>query len=141
MDLKKEMFTAIGLGLILGIGAAVFITSAPQKFLSSKKTTETKITETPAPTKTPETTASNLEILLPADQALSEENVTNISGKTQSNATVVASSIFAENVAIASDDGTFSIKLKLDEGANLIDILSYVGQNIEKKSLIVNYQK
>lgn len=142
MGLKKEMLLAIGFGLILGVIAAIVIARTPSGLLGGNKAEESKpqeeIKEEPTPTPPP---SSSLEILIPEDQALLQEDEVMVSGKAQPSSTIIITTPFDENVVIASDDGTFSSVISLKEGANEILVVSLKDDQTEEKTVTANYTK
>lgn len=143
MGLKKEMFLAITFGLILGVVAAFAIARTPKNILGMKdKSTDQPKQEEVAeePTSTP-AVSSNLEILIPDDQAFVQENEVTVSGKSQPQSTIIITTPFDENVVMASDDGTFSSKISLEEGPNEILVVSLKDDKTEEKTINVNYTK
>lgn len=142
MGLKKEMYLAIALGLVLGVAAALLIARTPGKFLGGNNIEESQPQEEKEePTAAPLPPSSSLEILIPEDQALLQEDEVTVSGKAQPSSTIVITTPFDENVVIASDDGTFSSVVSLAEGANEILVVSLKDDKTEEKTVVVNYTK
>ena len=82
-----------------------------------------------------------LEILLPQDQELVMNPEINISGRAKGKQTILVITSSFEDVVVASDDGTFTSKVKLEEGANEIKVFALSDDVVEEKSIIVNYSK
>lgn len=142
MSLRKEMFIAITLGLILGGGAAYALVALPQTSQPSPSTAQNTPTSSEPDTPSPSVFAENslnLEILLPENQALSEEKDVTISGKTLPGTLVTITSSVDQNVTTADENGAFSQRISLDEGTNEIIILALKDQTTQEKRLIVNY--
>lgn len=138
--MKKEMVVAIFLGLLLGGGAAFALVRLPKDLAHETAS----ITPTVAPddeiSPTPLSSQDlTLEILLPENQAMTDESEITISGKTKSEATVAISSGADEKVTTASADGAFSERVKLDEGSNEILIVARFNGLEAEKRLVINY--
>jgi hypothetical protein len=69
-----------------------------------------------------------------------EQEIT-ISGKTKSDALIAISSPLDEKITTAASDGTFSERVKLDEGSNEILIVSRFNDLEAQKRILVNYTK
>lgn len=141
--MRKEMVVAIVLGLLLGGGAAYGLVAFPGKFSQAPSPTitpsekdETTLETTPQPSPIQGIT---LEILLPENQALTQEEEITISGKTKGKALVAVSSPVDEQVTVAEDDGAFSERVKLSEGSNEIVVVSRINGLEAEKRIIVNY--
>lgn len=142
MGLKKEMFLAIFLGLLLGSGAAFALVKLPKTFLANNPTdspTPTLEAQNPSPTTTFLEESLTLEILLPENQSLTENEEITISGKTKGNALVAISTPVDEVVVTAESDGAFSESVTLDGGSNEILIVATADGTSAEKRLIVNY--
>ena len=134
------MVVAILLGLLLGGGAAFALVRMPKNMASET----TSISPSPASgtdtSPTPQSPQNlTLDILLPENQAMTEEAEITISGKTKSEAIVAISSPADEKVVTAAADGAFSERIKLDEGSNEILIVARFNGLEAEKRLIVNY--
>ena len=141
MGLKKEMFLAIFLGLLLGSGAAFALVKLPKTFLASNQTgtlTPTPEEQNPSPTTFVEESFT-LEILLPENQSFTEDEEITISGKTTGKALVAISTPVDEGIVTAEDDGAFSERVKLEEGSNEILIVARIEGSSTEKRLIINY--
>lgn len=125
--MKKDVFAAIFVGFLLGAGVAIiFINFAD--FLKKGKDLSKVILSNVTPTALPLETTSVpqlLEIINPSDESLSNRETIDIIGKTSSRGLVLAISREDSVVKVASDDGTFSMPIKLAEGGNAIVITSY----------------
>lgn len=137
MSLKREMILAIVLGALLGAFVALIIAQVPQKLLTQAPAEKELII---SPTATPPLPPS-LEILLPSDQALVNQNTITVSGTASPQATVILTTPFDEQVTTASADGTFSSEISLEEGANEIIVVSIANEDEMEKSIVVNYTK
>ncbi len=143
MSLKKEMVSAIILGLLLGVATALIAAKIPQKILGQKMEANPMPTAEAEPTINPvsENDKIGLEILLPQDQELVMNPEINISGRAKGKQTILVITSSFEDVVVASDDGTFTSKVKLEEGANEIKVFALSDDVVEEKSIIVNYSK
>lgn len=141
MSLRKEMFIAIFLGLLLGGGAAVLFAQIPKNLLGSNiAPTDQSTTVPPTPSPTPISPDSlTLDIVFPKQQELIEEDEINVSGKTKPGATVIATSGIDEMTAAADETGTFSIPITVNQGANELLIVSLSGEDKTERVVVVNY--
>lgn len=141
MSLRKEMFIAIFLGLLLGGGAAVLFAQIPQNLLGSNNNPAGEATTVPpTPSPTPVSSeALSLDIVFPKQQEFIEEDEINVSGKTQPGATVIVTSGIDEMLSQADDTGTFSIPITISPGANELLIVSMSGEEKTERILVVNY--
>ncbi|MCR4264306.1 MAG: hypothetical protein NUV98_06335 [Candidatus Roizmanbacteria bacterium] len=142
MSLRKEMFIAIFLGLLLGGGAAVLFAQIPQNLLGSNTPGGDQSTTTVPPTPSPTPISPDsltLDIVFPKQQALIEEDEINVSGKTKPEATVIVTSGIDEMMTIADDTGTFSAPITVSPGANELLIVSMSGEDKTERIVVVNY--
>ena len=141
--MKKEMLFAILLGLILGGGAAFALVRLPKNFKTDTGASPTPLVTATEDQVSPTTSPQELtlEILLPENQTMTNEQEITISGKTKSDALVAISSPLDEKVTTAASDGTFSERVKLEEGSNEILIVSRFNDLEAQKRILVNYTK
>lgn len=134
------MAVAIFLGLLFGGGVALALRQIPDK-LQDEDVAGAEVSQAvddPTPTPLLDETMT-LEILLPEQQSLIQEETVTISGKTNPGALVATTSVLDESVTTAGDDGTFSATVSLIEGANELLIVSMLNENDISKTIIVNY--
>jgi len=120
--MKKEQlilsFVAVLFGLLVAGIAFYFLQTA--KTIPDANTKTASITS-PTPTISP-------SITLTLDQPRDEEVVSNkvlvVSGKTQSNAVVTVIADSASDVITPSTDGSFSTTVNLDNGQNVLEVIS-----------------
>ena len=138
--MKKEMIVAIFLGLLLGGGAAFALVRLPKNFTAETASLSPTPDQTNEVSPTPQSSQDlTLEILLPENQAMTEESEITISGKTKSEALVAISTALDDKVTTAAVDGAFSERVKLEEGSNEILIVARFNGLEAEKRLIVNY--
>lgn len=135
MNLSKETIFAITAGLILGVLAALGAWKISQK----KEINLPLIQQEPSiPTKLPFT----LTLTQPENDALLEKPEASVSGKTQSNTQVIINGPLDDQVIKSSNDGSFSAKVSLDEGANQIVVTALNSDGSEKsETRTVTYTK
>lgn len=138
--MKKEMVVAIFLGLLLGGGAAFALVRIPKNFAADMDTVSPTPISSDELSPTPQSANDlTLEILLPENQAMTEESEITVSGKTKSEALVAIASSLDEKVTTAGQDGAFSERIKLEEGSNEILIVARFNGLEAEKRLVVNY--
>ncbi len=136
MNFGRETILAGVAGFALGLLAAWAVWSLPQ-FLPQKKAPVA--VESPAPNLAE---AFSLSLNQPEDGSLTETAEVTVSGKTQAGATVVINGPLTDEVVEAGNDGSFSSKLTLEEGANEINVTAYATDGSEKtETRTVNYTK
>lgn len=137
--MKRDIIIAVIIGFIAGSIIAITAVNLPNiiKNNSVKFNTGGKITPIPTP-KLPE--IINLEITSPKDQFLSPNKTVEIQGKSKPGSTIFLESDTDNKVKEAGSDGSFTDKLDLIEGINIIRI-SALDENGEylTKELTVFY--
>jgi len=139
--MKKEQlilsFVAVLFGLLVAGIAFYFLQTA--KTIPDANTKTASITS-PTPTISP-------SITLTLDQPRDEEVVSNkvlvVSGKTQSNAVVTVIADSASDVITPSTDGSFSTTVNLDNGQNVLEVISIApnGESITIKKTVTYSQE
>lgn len=139
MNFGRETILAAVAGFALGLVAAWTIWNFPQ--IVSKKETLTKSFE--EITSPPVKKIFNLALSQPEDELLLDTAETTVSGKTEKAALVIVSGPLTDEVVEASQDGTFSLKVDLEEGVNEIMVTAYPADGSEEmtESRTVTYTK
>ncbi len=113
--MKKEVFVAIFLGLILGLVVSYGIYTARK----SLKDTQNKIEVTPEPT--PSSGIHNsLTLLSPEDESIQAVKEVKITGTTDADSLVIIFVNDKEYISNADGSGNFSLQTDLTQGANVI---------------------
>ncbi len=141
--MKKEVFLAIILGIVLGVG---LVAAARYQHQLGQLLQEARLSQpTPVPvakkkqnvpTATPSPAGIPLTIEEPVDNAVVAKSPLLIRGHTLPGATVVIIGDEDEVILVADDKGEFSTKFNLSGGANDLEITAYDQQGKEKKILL-----
>lgn len=134
--MKKEAFLAIVIGIIVGLGITYGIYQIRQRFTPEPESIIDGLT-TPAPESSP-SGAEKLFITSPQNESVLYDSEITLSGTTLSQELVVIFVNEREYVTQADDIGAFAAKIQLDEGSNVIEVISIKNDGTEeKKDLVV----
>lgn len=143
--MKQEVFTAVAVGLGLGILIAAGVFGLRSYFQKVQKPSEIS-TPLPAeeispPTSTPLSSPSlNLNLISPNNEEVFTVKEASVSGQTAASATVVISTNLEDKIASADANGNFHQTITLEEGANEIMIVAYDNEGNEVvKSINIIY--
>lgn len=134
--MKKEklilLFVATLLGLI--VAGVLFYLYQTTKIVSTPST-KTITLASPTPTVIP---SISLTLDRPKDEEVVSEKILIVSGKTQSNATIVILTDSSEDVIAPSADGKFSTTVNLEDGENILEVTAIApnGESIVIKKTI-----
>lgn len=136
LGMKKEKlilsFIATLFGLLVA-GIAFYL------FQSTKTipvtTTKTISFTSPTPTSSP---SISLTLDRPKDEEVVKSRVLIVSGKTTSNAVVIVITDSSEDVITPSANGNFSTTVNLDEGQNILEVISIApnGESVASKKTV-----
>jgi len=120
--MKKEQlilyFVATFFGLLVaGIAFYFFQTTKTVP----DNTVKTVVLASPTPTGSP---TISLTLDQPQDEQVVSNKVLIVSGKTQSNAVVTVITDTSDDVIVPSSDGSFSTTVNLDDGQNVLEVIS-----------------
>ena len=131
--MKKEVLFAIIIGFALGLAITFGIRTANKAFQGP--TQEEAPLEETQPTPTPQPGLS-LIITSPEDNFISDQETTEISGRTASQAIIVVLYPEGEKILEADQDGRFKTEIDLAGGDNEIKISSYDNENNEASQIL-----
>jgi hypothetical protein len=117
--MKKEIFFAVIIGLLLGLIVTYGVYTARRALRSGGQPPAA----TPTPSVTP-TPLSNLIITSPSDESVVFEAAITVAGNTDANAFVVVITPTDQLITTADETGNFSVNLQLASGGNIIQIFS-----------------
>ena len=104
--------------------------------------TTTKIVSSisPAPTTSP---SISLTLDQPTNETVVNDKILKVSGKTQSNAVVVVITDSSDDVVTPSSNGNFSTTVSLDEGQNILEVISIApnGESVTVKKTVTYSQE
>ena len=139
--MKKEkvilLFVATFLGLLVA-GIAFYIFQATKTV--SDDNAKTISIASPTPTAEP---AISLTLEKPTDEAVVDNKVLIVSGKTQSNAVVTVITDSSQDIVAPSSDGNFSTSVNLDDGENVLRVISIApnGESVTIKRTVTYSQE
>lgn len=146
--MKKELFLAIIIGVVLGFSITGFFWLKKEGRLNSllsRKTPQTeKSEEEPSPTPTLTTQENKKELFLeiaePENEAVVNQEELTIKGKTVADGTVIIIWEEGEDILVANESGEFSTEITLAGGENEIEISAYDDEgNQVTKVLTITY--
>lgn len=132
--MRKEVFIAILIGIILGGTVAFGIWRANIAFLPKKEVNQTE--QLPTTTVSAEQQSSIL-ITQPENNSIVPENKVIIKGATTPNSTVVLLTPADEEIVQSDKDGAFEQEVELEGGPNEIKILSYDSAGNEQQATLM----
>lgn len=137
--MKRDIIIALVIGITIGSIIALTVTNLPTLIKEGKKRTEKISQPTDSPiTLTPK--INNLEIIKPLDGSISEADSTVVSGKTKSGNTVFIDTDLNTKIVETDGNETFSEKITLSEGANIIHVTQYdASGEVQSKVITVFY--
>ncbi len=124
--MRKEVLLAVIFGIILG-GVILYGINLANKSVSNG--TATQNTTGSKPTPTPSNTVKSLEIMKPVDHTVTIEKTINLEGKATPGSTLAIVSESDDLIIEASTEGTFSAKLSLVSGENVITVTQLLKDN------------
>jgi hypothetical protein len=134
--MKKEKLILLFIATLLGLVVAgvLFYLYQTTKIVSTPST-KTITLASPTPTVIP---SISLTLDRPKDEEVVSEKVLIVSGKTQSNATIVILTDSSEDVITPSADGKFSTTVNLEDGENILEVTAIApnGESIVIKKTI-----
>lgn len=130
--MRKEVFIAILIGLILGGAVAFGIWRANLALVKEEVQTEQSAIPSPQ-----EQTPSSLIITQPENNAVVSEDRVTVKGAATPNANIVFLTNEDEIITQATREGTFEQEVELIGGANEITVIAYDDQGNESRSSVV----
>lgn len=130
--MRKEVFIAILIGLILGGAVAFGIWRANLALVKEEVQTEQSAIPSPQ-----EQTLSSLIITQPENNTVVSEDKVTVKGAATPNANIVFLTIEDEIITQATREGTFEQEVELIGGANEIIVIAYDDQGNESRSSVV----
>ncbi len=134
--MKKEKlilsFVATFFGLLVA-GIVFYLFQATKTIPNT--TTKTVSVASPTPVNSP---SISLMLDQPKDEGVVDSKVLVVSGKTQSNAVIIVITDSSEDVITPSSNGNFSTTVNLDDGQNILEVISIApnGESIKSKKTI-----
>jgi len=119
--MKKELFLAILIGLLVGL--VIVFGVYRTKIIFTPKNTGTTLESSPSPEASADI-ISNLVIHSPLNESIQETEDVTIAGSTNNKEFVVILINENEYITTSDESGNFSISAKLESGSNIIQINS-----------------
>ncbi len=120
--MKKEVTIAITIGFTIGLIITFGIYRAQKAYQDNKQSLQNNNQQQQTnPTEPP---PHSLVVTSPVDETLSDQDTVTITGTTSPNSYLTAVSSQHQTFTQAQADGTFSLEMTLEEGANIITITS-----------------
>ena len=135
--MKKEVILAIIIGIFVGLGITFLLYNARQALIP----TNNSVTQSPEPTDEPTATPNNnlLVITQPEDQSVLTQAENKLTGSTLPNQIVVVFVNDSQEILQANDTGAFSTDIELENGSNVIRVVSVssTGEKIEQEIEVI----
>ncbi|HVZ12661.1 MAG TPA: hypothetical protein VG965_06550 [Patescibacteria group bacterium] len=132
------VFIAVAIGLV--ITTLVFFLYQQTKTIPQKAPAGSAIENTPGTSPTPQVGSSYLSVDTPADQSLSDRRLIQVKGKTHPEDTIIVSTNQEDVAAKPTADGSFTVSITIDAGANMIITRSIAPSGEEvKDSRVVTF--
>lgn len=134
--MKKETIIAITLGILAGVGIAIFTIRSTQL---NKSTSDEILTDQVTPTVSIET--SDIKPLLinePDDQSVVTKSSVTVKGTAENDSLIVIQTPEYEKTLIP-ENNLFEDEIPLFEGENVILVTAYIDKNIDTRTLKVYY--
>lgn len=119
--MKAERIVLSIIAVLIGLFVAGIVFFLYQMTMN-KKPPETKHVISILPSPSVEQTQSFFSLDTPADQSVSSTNTITLSGKAPAGSHIVISQESGQDVVTATQDGTFSDQITLDDGVNLVHL-------------------
>ena len=122
--MRKEIFLAIVVGIIVGLGITFGIYTLRQRFIPNKTVQEIANSRDQNPTPTPGTEQKNLVIQQPSNNLLTDQDTVKVVGRTTPKSYVTILAFDEEYITIADQDGDFAQDVALELGGNRITVIT-----------------
>ena len=139
----KELFLAIVIGAVLGLGVTGGYLTLNKKNEPEKKENVIISEPTLAPTVAVSASSDNnpkktdsIKINSPEDNSLLATEKTDISGVTTPNSNIIIATASNTFIGQSSDSGKFSVSIKLDSGLNIVKVSSIEANGNQKDTQI-----
>ncbi|MGI5827495.1 MAG: hypothetical protein ACOX6V_00570 [Patescibacteria group bacterium] len=137
--MRKEIFTAIIVGILLGLVVTYGIYIANSTLIEKARGINPKTTTIPTPTPSPEASVT-LTLTQPESNIVVDKPTIAIEGRTIPEAVITIVSENDEVITESDETGFFSYKIELVKGANTIEVTASDGVKLsETKSIDLVY--
>lgn len=133
--MRKEIFIAVFIGIILGSIVTYGIYTANKAIINKATGKSREGTQIPTPTPTP-TTNIILEITDPQPDIVTNESKIVIKGRSIENAIITITTDIEDFLVEADTQGLFSQEIALIKGANTINITASDGNKLSQTEVI-----
>ncbi len=137
--MRKEILLAIFVGITLGLMITFGIYQNSENNKTGQDSNTDQLINNPTSTESATIQDPQLVINSPEEELLTNEEDLIVSGSANPNSFVVILVNDVENISDTDDSGNFSIKVKLNLGGNLIEIISIDedGKQISKQRTVI----
>jgi len=122
--MRKEIFLAIIVGIIVGLGITFGVYTLRQRFLPNKTVQEITNSREQNPSPTPGVEQKNLTIQQPENNLLTDQSEVKIVGRTIPNSYVTILTQGKEAITVADQDGDFAHDIILELGGNRVTVVA-----------------
>lgn len=122
--MRKEIFLAIVVGIIVGLAITFGVYTLRQRFLPNKTVQEIANSRDQNPTPTPGVEHKNLTLTQPENNLLTDQPEVKIVGRTLPNSYVTILTQEKEAITVADQDGDFAHDVTLELGGNRVTVIS-----------------
>lgn len=137
--MRKEILLAVFVGITLGLMITFGIYQNSENAKTGQNSTTDQLINNPTSTDSAGLQDPQLVINSPEEDLYTHDEELIVSGNTTPNSFIVVLVNDVESISNADDSGNFSVKVKLDEGGNLIEVNSIDedGKQINKQRTVV----
>jgi hypothetical protein len=122
--MRKEIFLAIIVGIIVGLGITYGVYTLRQRFLPNKTAQEIANSRGQNPTPTPGTQQKTLTISRPENNLLTDQPEVKIVGRSAANSYITILAPSGEYITVADQDGDFAQDIELELGGNRLTVIT-----------------
>lgn len=136
-DMRKEIFLAIVVGIIVGLGITFGLFILRQRFLPNQTAREIEDSRQQVAAPTPTSLTSQLVIQQPNNNLLTKDSTVQVVGKSWPNSYITILAADEEYITVTDDDGDFSQEVELELGGNRLTVIA-TSQQGEQEELVLS---
>ncbi len=137
--MRKEIFLAVFVGITLGLMITFGIYQNSENAKLGQNSTTDQLINNPTSTDSATIQDSSLVINSPEEELFTTEEELIVSGSSTPDSFIVVLVNDIENISNADNSGNFSVKVKLNNGGNLIEInsINEDGKQVSKQRTVI----
>lgn len=135
--MRKEIFLAIVVGIVVGLGITFGLFILRQRLLPNQTAQEIEVSRQQPATPTPAALTKQLVIQQPSNNLLTSNPTVQIVGKSWPNSYITILAPNDEYITVTDDDGDFSQEVELNLGGNRITVVA-TSREGEQEELILS---